>query len=358
MGLYRRGQAWWMCFTYNGKQLRRPTETNEKKLAEKIYRKVMTQIAEGKWFERQPGSDKTVRELLDKYLREHSERNKSPKTYERDQGLAKIINRYFGDYPLSALNPKDIADFKVKRRDEGRAPGTVNRELCLLSHAFNLAIKEWEWIDFNPVSRVSRERVDNLIERWLTFDEQKTLLAVSPLWLREIIIFAVNTGWRRSEILALTWDRVDLFQKKLTILVQKNKGKDTQPFNEQVLDVLKTRYKVRAIKSNLVFYDSEGKEFDGRHVLKVFTRTVKLAKLAHCRFHDLRHTFATRLVQAGVDLYKVQKLMRHKSPIMTQRYAHHYSESLRDGVDTLDRIITFLSQSGESEVQPVLQVVE
>ena len=59
--------------------------------------------------------------------------------------------------------------------------------------------------------------------------------------------------------------------------------------------------------------------------------------MSKCRFHDLRHTFATRLVQAGVDLYKVQKLMRHKSPIMTQRYAHHYPESLRDGVEVLDK---------------------
>ncbi len=358
MGLYRRGQAWWMCFTYNGKQLRRPTETSDKKLAEKIFRKVMTQIAEGKWFDKQPGADKTVRELLEKYLREHSARNKTPKTHERDEGLAKIINRYFGDYQLSVLSPKDIADYKVKRRDEGRAPGTVNRELCLLSHAFNLAIKEWEWVDFNPVARVSRERVNNQVERWLTFEEQNKLLAVSPQWLREIIIFAVNTGWRRSEIIGLTWDKVDLFQKKLTILEQKNKGKDTQPFNEQVLEVLKARYKVRSIKSNIVFYNSGGTAWDGRNVLRAFTAAVKDAEIAHCRFHDLRHTFATRLVQAGVDLYKVQKLMRHKSPIMTQRYAHHYSESLRDGVDTLDRIITFLSQSGVKEGQPVVQLVE
>jgi len=351
MGLFKRGQVWWMRFTFNGRQIRRPTETADKKLAERIHNKVMGQIAEGKWFEKQPGSDKTVRELLDKYVKEHSAHNKSQKTHERDQGLAKIINGYFGDYKLTALNPKDIADFKIKRRDEGRAPGTVNRELCLLSHAFNLAIKEWEWLDFNPVSRVSRERVNNQIERWLTFDEQEKLLAVSPLWLREIIIFALNTGWRRGEVLALTWDKVDLFKKTLTILEQKNKGKDTQPFNEQVLEVLKARYKIRSIVSNLVFFDSEGKEYDGRHVLKVFKRTVKLAKIADCRVHDLRHTFATRLVQAGVDLYKVQKLLRHKSPIMTQRYAHHYSESLRDGVDTLDRISTNLAQSKEKGLQ-------
>ena len=69
------------------------------------------------------------------------------------------------------------------------------------------------------------------------------------------------------------------------------------------------------------------------------------AELPKTRFHDLRHTFATRLVQIGVDLYKVQKLMRHKSPMMTRRYAHHYPESLRDGVETLDRISIISAQS-------------
>lgn len=65
-----------------------------------------------------------------------------------------------------------------------------------------------------------------------------------------------------------------------------------------------------------------------------------------------------KIIQAGVDLYKVQKLMRHKSPIMTQRYAHHYSESLRDGVDTLDRISTNLAQSSVCEEKKTLQAVE
>jgi len=358
MGLYKRGQVWWMGLTYNGKRIKRSTETTEKKLAQKIYHKVMTQIAEGKWFEKPIGSDKTVNELLEKYLKDHSARNKSPRTYERDKSLAKTLNRFFGSYQLSAMAPKVIADYKVKRRGEGLAPSSVNRELSLLSHAFNLAIREWEWVEFNPVSRVSRERTNNQVERWLTIEEQEKLLKASPFWLREIVVFALNTGWRRSEILALTWDRVDLFKKKLTILEQKNHGKDTQPFNEQVLEVLKARYKVRSIKSNLVFYSNVGEGLDGRNVLRAFYIAVKNAKLDHCRFHDLRHTFATRLVQAGVDLYKVQKLLRHKSPIMTQRYAHHYSESLRDGVEILDKIGTISEQSRGSERKPVLQAIE
>lgn len=155
----------------------------------------------------------------------------------------------------------------------------------------------------------------------------------------------MNTGWRRSEIIALAWDKVDLFGKKLTIIEQKNKGKDTQPFNEQVLEVLKARYEVRSIKSNLVFYSEVGGPLNGRNVLRALYVAIEKSKIAHCRFHDLRYTFATRLVQAGVDLYKVQKLMRHKSPLMTQRYAHHFAESLRDGVDTLDRISKNLAQS-------------
>jgi integrase len=337
MGLYRRGQAWWMSFTYKGKQYRKPTETDNKKLAEKIYFKIMTQIAEGKWLEKPIGAEKTVRELLDKYLIEHSARNKAPRTHIRDKSLASHINRSFGDCFLTDLSPRVIAEYKVKRRNEGLAANTVNNELRLLGHAFNLAIREWEWIEVNPVSRVSKERVNNQVERWLTHDEEQSLLAVSPIWLQEIITFAINTGMRQSEILNLSWEKVDLFRKTLTILEQKNKGKDTLPLNSQVLEVLRARHKVRSMKSSRVFFNEEGEAHDASNLRRAFNIALKKARIQKCRFHDLRHTFATRLVQSGVDLYKVQKLLRHKSPIMTQRYAHHYPESLRDGVETLDK---------------------
>jgi integrase len=350
MGLYRRGQVWWMRFTYKGRQIRKPTETTDKKMAERIYHKVMTQVAEGKWFDQPFGSDKTVRELLEKYLKDHSARNKAPRTHIRDKSLANHINNTFGDYLLTAVSPRSLSEYKVRRRDEGAAPNTVNNELRLLSHAYNLAVREWEWVEFNPVSRVSKERVNNQVERWLTHEEERTLLAVCPQWLREIIIFAVNTGLRQSEILDLTWDRVDLFRKTLVILEQKNRGKDTLPLNAQALDVLRARNKVRSIKLNRVFFNSEGEAIDARNLPRAFYIAVKKAKLAKCRFHDLRHTFATRLVQAGVDLYKAQKLLRHKSPIMTQRYAHHFAESLRDGVETLDKISTILARSKENGV--------
>jgi integrase len=87
------------------------------------------------------------------------------------------------------------------------------------------------------------------------------------------------------------------------------------------------------------------------HLRRSFRLALSKAKIVDFHFHDLRHTFATRLVQVGVDLYKVQRLLGHKSPVMTQRYAHHYPESLRDGVAMLDRVAaqgTHLVQSAES----------
>ncbi len=78
---------------------------------------------------------------------------------------------------------------------------------------------------------------------------------------------------------------------------------------------------------------------------RAFYEALKRAEIDDFRFHDLRHTFATRLAQAGVDLYKIAKLLGHKDIKMTQRYSHHYPESLRDGVAVLDRISPILAQS-------------
>lgn len=350
MGLYRRRQTWWMSFTYRGKHYRRSTETEDKKLAQRIYDKVKGEIAAGKWFERLPGEEKYFREMIEKYLREHSKRNKTAKSYDRDIELANHLNPFFGDMVLTEITPKKIAEYKMMRRDEGAAPRTINYELSLMSHAFNLAIREWEWLRDNPVSRVSREKVNDIRERWLTFEEEEKLLGASPEWLRELVVFSVETGLRQSELLNLRWPQVDLFRKTITILEQKNRGKDTLPLSERAFEVLKGRAKVRHINNDWVFSNRNRGPIDPRDLLRAFYSATKKAGIQRLRWHDLRHTFATRLVQAGVDLYAVQKLGRWKEIKMVERYAHHQPESLRRGVEILDRVrkefFTNLSHSG------------
>ncbi len=358
MALFKRGQVWWMRFTYNEQQIRRSTEVTDKRLAEKIYHKVMAQVAESKWFERLPGEDKTFREMMEKYMREHSEKNKSFQSHIRDKSLSNHLTQFFGDLTVSKISPKLVNEYKVKRREDGAAPATVNKELNLVSHAFNLAIKEWEWIRENPVGKVSKEKVNNFIERWLIPEEEVRLLTFSPEWLRDVIVFAINTGLRQGEILNLKWPQVDLFRKTITILEQKNNDRDTLPLNERSFEVLKSRAKVRHIVSSFVFYNSNGNRIEARNLMRAFYGATKKAKLEGLRFHDLRHTFATRLVQAGVDLYAVQKLGRWKTISMVMRYAHHYPESLRPGILALDKapekFSTILAQSRELPGERVL----
>lgn len=207
MALFRRGDVWWMRFNYQGRQIRRSTEVSDRKLAERIYHKVLGQIAEGKWFERQLGEDKTVQELMERYLHEYSSVNKAATTHKRDFSLSAHLTHAFGSLPLTSVRPSMLADYKAQRRQEGAAPKTINDELKLLGHAYKLAAMEWEWVPENPVQKVSREKVRNLIERWLTQDEEKRLLAASCTWLREILVFALHTGLRQSEILNLQWPR-------------------------------------------------------------------------------------------------------------------------------------------------------
>jgi len=170
----------------------------------------------------------------------------------------------------------------------------------------------------------------------LKSDEETRLLENCPEWLSEIISFALNTGLRQDELLSLEWDRVSLLRK--TILIQKTKnGKPkTLPLNKMAIDVLNRRPKIKSIKNDLVFLNRNGKKIHASNLRVAFSTVLRKAGIKKFRWHDLRHTFATRLAQAGVDLYKISKLLGHKDIKMTQRYAHHCPDSLRDGVEALE----------------------
>ena len=167
-------------------------------------------------------------------------------------------------------------------------------------------------------------------------DEEKTLLDNCPEWLREIVLFALHTGLRQEELLSLEWPRVNMFRRTILIKETKNGKPKTLPLNKIALDVIKQRSKVKSIKNDFVFLNMNGKKIDAHNLRSAFYILLRKAGIKDFRFHDLRHTFATRLAQAGVDLYKISKLLGHKDIKMTQRYSHHCSDSLRDGVEILE----------------------
>lgn len=336
MGLYKRGKVWWMCLMYQGQQVRRSAETTDRRMADAILAKLKVQIVEGRYFDILEEHERTFRELTERYLRERSI-GKSLKSQWRDRSMLKHLLAVFGDKTLAEITSKGLAAYRVQRREAGAAPATVNKELGLVRHAFNVAIREWEWCRVNPVSQLKLEPEHNQRDRWLTDEEEGRLLGVSPPWLQEIILFALHTGLRQGEVLALSWSAVDFQRGVLVVMQSKNHERRTIPLNEPVVELLRAKAQRRPHASLLVFTTSQGTPINARNLVRAFTTVRKKAGLEDVRFHDLRHTFATRLVQAGVDLYKVQRLLGHKTPTMTQRYAHHSPESLRDGVRVLEQ---------------------
>jgi|SRR3972149_806309 len=323
-----------MRFTHKGKQVRKPTNVTDKKLAEKIHHKVMTQLAEGQWLDKLEGADKTFKELAEKYINEYAKINK--RSWQKDQErLNNHLIPFFGEMIVTEISPKVISAYKGHRYKKDIAPATINRELTIMKHMYTMAVKEWEWCRDNPVKRVRMEKEGPSRDRWLTYEEEKRLLDACPAWLKEIVTFALNTGMRQGEILGLRWKDVNLISGIVILDMTKNGDRRSIPLNRIAWDMLKQKSRVRYLASDYVFTNDAGKRMDGGNLRTDYMKALKKAKIEAFTFHDLRHTFATRLVHRGIDLYKVQKLLGHRDNKTTQRYAHHYPESLRDGVDAL-----------------------
>lgn len=333
--MFKRGGVWWTCIRYEDKKVQKSLETDDRRLAQAIEAKIRAEIAEGKFFDKPVGQSKTFKDMMEKFMQEHAP--KVSKNMQKSYASSlKHLETFWGNSKLSDIKPKLISEYKVLRKNKGMKPATINRELAMLSKAFNLAVKEWEWINENPVSKVPKEKENNERDRWVSGDEEKRLLEVSSQWLWEIILFNLHTGLRIGELLSLEWCRVDLFRKTIIIQKSKNGKPRVVPLNQVAFDILVQKSKVRSIKNEFVFTTYVGTKIDGDNLRRTLDSALKKAGIEGVTPHTFRHTFATRMTQKGIDLYKIAKLLGHKDIRMTQRYSHHCPDSLRDGVQILE----------------------
>jgi integrase len=336
MSLYRRkdSKEWWVSLKANGRRLRVSTETENKKLAEKIHAKMLVEIQEGKWFESRTkaiGLD----EVFDRYLKEFSP-NLSKSTHARNQQLIKNFKTFFGPILLADVSVSLVSSYKAGRL-EIVGQSTVRKELAVLRRIFSIAIDEWELCKDNPVVRVIKSlKGDERRVRYLSPEERQRLDFTLPAWLRPIVIIALDTGLRRSNILSLTLEQVD-FNRDLIVVPETKNGEPVSiPMTDRVRRVLHQHISARRVSSPYVFTDEEGRCYSVYKVSVAFKRACERAGIENLRFHDLRHDFASSLVQNNVPLYRVQALLGHKDSRMTQRYAHLAPQNLRDAISTLN----------------------
>ena len=227
--------------------------------------------------------------------------------------------------------------YKEIEVEKNRSNATINRHIEMLSKFFNIMIDEG-LIKENPCRSVKHLREENFKIRFLTKEEEKRLfdaIDANNLYLKPIIICALQTGMRKSEIFNLKWSQIDFKQGYIEILKSKSGKARKIPISSRLDAVLK---EILALSSNeYVFVNPEtNKPFVD--IKRAFATILEKAGIDNFRFHDLRHTVATRMVESGADLTVVQEILGHASIQTTMRYAHPVPERKKQAIDYLSSL--------------------
>jgi integrase len=259
--------------------------------------------------------------------------------------LLAVVQDHFSNHRLSEITYLDLETYRNKRKattimgGKPRTDASVNREMALVSHMLAKAV-EWGLLENSPFKKGKRLMLkeNNHRLRFLTEAEIESLLKActdlktySP-HLRPLVETALHTGMRRGELLGLQWEQI---RNGFIYLTKTKSGKGRQiPINDRLAEVFREVRRGNQLKSEFVFCDSQGRRF--LEVKRSFASACKRAGVEDFRFHDLRHTFASRLVMRGASLKAVQELLGHADMKMTMRYAHLSHEHLRDSVNLLN----------------------
>ena len=316
---FRGSGDWWIRYADATGRLRRE-KAGTKSAALTLYRKRKTEALQGKKLPeslRRPSV--SFAELAHDALI-YSKMHK--RTYEDDINRMPWLLAAFRQRTADSITPQDLEHHLSQIADERRwAPASVNRYRALISLIFRLATENGKATQ-NPARLVKSRAVNNARTRWLSPEEEARLrIAIEarhPGHMPELEI-ALNTGLRLSEMYALTWENVNLSRRVLTVPRSKNGEMRHVPINSVALCAF-LELRKRGDGGGRVIRNVKGLPLsDPRHW---FEAAVRVAKIRDFSWHCLRHTFASRLVMAGVDLRTVQDLLGHKSIAMTVRYSH------------------------------------
>jgi integrase len=261
--------------------------------------------------------------------------------WERQRDLFRNhLKPVFGDKRLDEITLQSVQQFLTSLRNKGYAASTCNHPIRVLRHAIGLACK-WRIIETNQLAGLSLLREDNHVNNIMTDDELKRLVRVLKSDRNEVVsslcLFLLSTGARLNEALNARWEHFDLEHQNWTIPSEHSKSRKIRsiPLNRtaiQILEGLGTRDKY-----DHPFIGRRGKPLTT--INRVWYRLRCEAGLEHLRLHDLRHNYASFLINSGRTLYDVQNILGHSDPTVTQRYAHLSTKSLRAAADSAGDII-------------------
>ncbi len=296
-------------------------------------------IREGRHFKTSEAKKHTLNDLIERYSADflpNYPNNAKDKRYQLAWWKQKI-----GKYLLADITPALISEYKDKLSQEitpkgtKKSPSTVVRYLAALSHVLSIAVKEYQWIEDNPVQKITKPKEPKGRSRYLSDIEREALLIECKKsknsYLYLAVVIALSTGIRKSELMNLTWSNVDLKNCRIVLYKTKNGETRSVPLTHLALTMLKKHERNRPLTSTLVFPSKNNKKpLDLR---SAWETAIKNANIEDFRWHDLRHSCASYLAMNGASLTEIAEILGHKSIQMSKKYAHlsesHTSTVLR-----------------------------
>lgn len=301
MSLWKRGRVYWTYVYVDGVRHSKSTGTAIRRQAEQIEQRFKEELNLRRQGIVQLCPDLIFGDLTARFLAEGISR-----PYHIDR--LKVLLPYFAETPIGRINKTMAREYRRYRREQKAVTETtINRDMEVLRHLLYWAVDEG-LLATNPLSRVPLAKERRKPRPVMTLEEEEQLLEAAAPHLRPIIIAALDTGMRRGEILNQRWEHVDLARELLSVTKSKTAGGEAReiPLTRRLFDHLNANCE----NSGLAF------TFSGRPITRIKTawkNAILRAKVRYCRFHDLRHTFNTRLMEAGV-MQEIRKaLMGHSS---------------------------------------------
>jgi integrase len=320
--------GWWVSYIdASSKRKKEKVTASTRTQAMTALSQIKTRIERESILGVKSASEITTADLL-KRFKSHQKAHLRSTTFDRLNGILETLKTAL---PVQAkeITRRTVADYILKRSETVSA-GTVAKEFATLNHALRLAV-EWDLLTVNPAQGAKLPRQSEGRTRYLSPTEFKAALVAAPDWMRAPMALAAFTGMRRGEILGLCWKDVDLANHRVYLTETKNGTLRVLTLNQLAAQVLQSC--PTGDPSQLVFPN-----VNAAH-LSVYTRRVFASVgIEDASFHSLRHTAASWLVMEGVDLYAVGRILGHKTPRMTQRYAHLSPGFMAAAVNKLDGV--------------------
>lgn len=322
------------------------TETFKRKTdAKRWAAQTETEIRQGRYFPKSEARKRTFEELIKRYketvLKKHyPEYQWKYVNLILDWWCARLGKRFLCDVTAIILTEyRDKLASEPTPHGKILAPATVNKYLAFLSQVFTVAVRDWGWLEDNPMRNVKGYTLKNQRTRFLSDNERARLLKVcseSPCaYLYPVILIALTTGGRKSEIMFLEWKYVDFERRRLHFIDTKNGESRSVPMTQGVYEQLKKLRAVPRIDTDYIFPRKDG--LAPLEIKKHYQKAFKDAELQDFKFHDLRHTAASYLAMSGATLVELSQILGHKTIQMVKRYAHLCENHTASIVDKMSK---------------------